>query len=297
MGASFAIRASLLVLAAACAGYAPRAMAETSGADTPIFRDGFETGCAELAGLACDGGDTDLCATGAYTCTNDVLACTDDAASAQDLCNGFDDDCDVASSDGSEDPLIGGQCDGADTDMCLEGMQQCVTGAPVCSDATPGNVEICNGADDDCDGQTDEGLRNTNPACAGATDLGDVSGDDTSAPVQRSGFEEQWFRFRLTEDNAATVYLSATILLHSPLGVDFDLYAYCVSCGGTLAHSSAIAGLGGHTDTVRVRVDDEAFVEDDVVILVEVRYASGNACGDWSLTMQGNSPVNAATCP
>ncbi len=76
---------------------------------------------------------------------------------AIEVCNGLDDDCDPASSDGSEDPQNGVACDGADSDLCNEGTRSCSAGALVCSDNTGDTVEICyNGIDDDCDGQIDE---------------------------------------------------------------------------------------------------------------------------------------------
>jgi len=68
-----------------------------------------------------------------------------------------DDDCDPASADGSEDPLVGTACDGPDGDLCAEGTRFCSGGALDCSDNTATNPEICaNSIDDDCDGQTDE---------------------------------------------------------------------------------------------------------------------------------------------
>ncbi len=51
-------------------------------------------------------------------------------------------------------PNVGQPCDGADGDSCAEGTVQADCS---CSDNTPTNIEICNGADDDCDGQVDEG--------------------------------------------------------------------------------------------------------------------------------------------
>jgi hypothetical protein len=83
--------------------------------------------------------------------------CTDNTASTLDVCNGLDDDCDPASADGSEDPLVGTLCDGPDGDLCAEGTRFCSVGALACSDNTATNAELCNGIDDDCDGATDEG--------------------------------------------------------------------------------------------------------------------------------------------
>ncbi len=102
-------------------------------------------------GQPCDGVDSDLCTEGIRMCTAGSLMCNDATASSVDLCNGVDDDCDVASVDGSEDPQLGEACDGPDTDLCNEGTRGCSAGALMCNDATGSTVELCNGLDDDCD--------------------------------------------------------------------------------------------------------------------------------------------------
>jgi hypothetical protein len=58
--------------------------------------------------------------------------------------------------------IVDTPCDGPDGDSCNEGVWSCDGPAMVCSDTTATNVEICNGVDDDCDGQVDEGLGDCN---------------------------------------------------------------------------------------------------------------------------------------
>ena len=70
-------------------------------------------------GVACDGADSDLCAEGTRVCTAGALTCNDATASALDLCNGLDDDCDPASADGTEDPGFGYTYRGADQTFTL----------------------------------------------------------------------------------------------------------------------------------------------------------------------------------
>jgi hypothetical protein len=69
-----------------------------------------------------------------------------------DLCNGFDDDCNPQTVNGSGDPQIGAPCDGPDADQCNEGTYFCAGISLSCSDTTANTVEQCNGLDDDCDG-------------------------------------------------------------------------------------------------------------------------------------------------
>ncbi|MCC6522428.1 MAG: hypothetical protein IT373_07190, partial [Polyangiaceae bacterium] len=104
--------------ALACSDDAVSALDLCNGLDDdcdPASPDGSED---VGVGQACDSpADSDLCATGVSSCVGGVLACSDDAASALDVCNGGDDDCDPASTDGSEDAAVGQPCDNpADSD-------------------------------------------------------------------------------------------------------------------------------------------------------------------------------------
>jgi hypothetical protein len=54
-------------------------------------------------------------------------------------------------------PATGTPCDGADTDLCIEGVDVCDgNGGTTCGDTTGNNVEVCNATDDDCDGVNNE---------------------------------------------------------------------------------------------------------------------------------------------
>ena len=107
-------------------------------------------------GLACDGDDADLCEDGALQCSAGELTCDDDSMSAQELCDGQDNDCNPATLDGADDPQLGQACDGPDSDLCEEGSIECVQGAPTCSDTTDDLLEFCDNMDNDCDGEIDE---------------------------------------------------------------------------------------------------------------------------------------------
>ncbi len=82
-----------------------------------------------------------------------------------ELCDRADNDCDPATADGADEPMLGAPCDSeADTDLCAEGTLQCVAGALVCDDFTDNTHETCNGEDDDCDGNVDEDPVDGTPA-------------------------------------------------------------------------------------------------------------------------------------
>jgi len=121
-------------------------------------------------GFPCDGPDADLCLRGEKVCSADgsTTVCADDSPNSDEVCNGFDDDC-----DGSTDEQDAGGCTvyyadndqdgfGAGPGQCL-----CAPTGPFTStsdtdcddtrnDVYPGSVEVCDGVDQDCDGTTDE---------------------------------------------------------------------------------------------------------------------------------------------
>jgi alpha-tubulin suppressor-like RCC1 family protein len=105
---------------------------------------------------------------------NNSTDCDDASASvhpdATELCNGVDDDCDGATDEGVTTTYYR-DADGDSYGNAAVTTQACtvpagyVTDNTDCNDASssvhPGATEVCNGVDDNCDGNTDEGLTNT----------------------------------------------------------------------------------------------------------------------------------------
>lgn len=158
----------------------------------------------------------------------------------------------------------------------------------------PGSTEVCNGLDDDCDGTPDDGLRDTNPGCATAVNLGSVAGDLAGAPLQSSGFTEKWFLFTLSESSISSVDLRARVTLQVPALSDFDLHVYCASCGGTPVGSST--NPGSAEETVEIRTVDGGG-DNSTIYRAEVRYFSGAGCTNWTLSVLGNTGTGTASCP
>lgn len=104
----------------------------------------------------------------------------------------------------------------------------------------------------------------------------------------RSGWGENWYVVRVTEDDALLRNLSVTVQLESPPGVNYDLN---VHGGGGCDRCVVSSGAGpGERDTVSIRWPDRGR-DDDRDIYIEVRFSSGSTtdCGQWELTVVGNT--------
>ena len=87
-----------------------------------------------------------------------VDTCDPLAGASDELCNALDDDCDGDTDEDFAD--LGRGCDGDDEDSCAGGTYVCNdAGDGVTCDEVAGESteEICDGVDNDCDGDTDEG--------------------------------------------------------------------------------------------------------------------------------------------
>ncbi len=85
-----------------------------------------------------------------------------------DTCDGTDDDCDSVTDE--DFPTKDQACDGPDSDLCKNGVDSCAASGltVVCgTESEVDRVETCNLADDDCDGQTDEGFAGAGDPCDG----------------------------------------------------------------------------------------------------------------------------------
>ncbi len=80
-----------------------------------------------------------------------------------EICNGLDDDCDGDTDE--SDPRAGEACRRDRPGICGEGVLGCVDRALGCVTPEPADGEACDGLDNDCDSQIDEGIEGTGEGC------------------------------------------------------------------------------------------------------------------------------------
>jgi hypothetical protein len=114
-----------------------------------------------------------ICQLGTIHCKNGALKCTPGSPQPE-TCNGLDDNCDSFIDEGIL-PGVGMQCNTGLMGLCSIGLTTCTgVGGVVCTaSVAPGQLpESCNGQDDNCDGQIDEGIAQVGMPCTAPGNVG-----------------------------------------------------------------------------------------------------------------------------
>ncbi|MBA3455945.1 MAG: hypothetical protein H0T42_22800 [Deltaproteobacteria bacterium] len=109
-------------------------------------------------GGALCGTNTGECTAGVNRCVNGAIDCVGDIGSVggqTEVCNNRDDDCDGMF---DENVVTGGACTtGTDTGLCDRGTLMCLGGISTCVGQIGPTFELCDGFDQDCDGNNTNG--------------------------------------------------------------------------------------------------------------------------------------------
>ena len=141
---------------------------DVTNAETCDGKDNDDDGQVDEGLVEACGTEMGLCTTGVRTCVNGEFAeCTGNAP-ADEVCDGLDDeDCDGMVDEGCECAHGTMRACSQDVGVCRQGIQVCINGTfGECIGGILPTNELCNGADDDCDGSVDEGNPEGDVACS-----------------------------------------------------------------------------------------------------------------------------------
>jgi subtilisin-like proprotein convertase family protein len=114
-------------------------------------------------GGSCFTGAPGVCGPGTVSCQNGAVDCFSNVPASGEVCDTLDNDCDGQSDEGN--PGGGGACATGLPGACSAGTLNCQAGSLSCTPNAQAQPEVCDGADNNCNGQNDEGNPGGGQAC------------------------------------------------------------------------------------------------------------------------------------
>jgi hypothetical protein len=183
------------------------------------------------AGDRCDTGFAGACASGRQVCTSGLLSCAQENQPSVEICDTVDNDCDGSVDEDEAGATLSRECyDGLDGELgigeCRAGTQVCERGGySSCRNQRTPIAETCDGADNDCDGEIDEGLTLVAYYPDGDEDTyGDAGAEPVMACAAPAGYVQNRGDCDDTDDR---VYPGATEIPGDEIDSDCNNFEIC----------------------------------------------------------------------
>ena len=115
------------------------------------------------SGVECLINAVGVCSIGERVCRNGSLMCAPRYTASTEVCDGQDNDCDGSVDEGLLE--VGQRCSTGALGVCGEGIRRCAQGDLICEVIGIQSDEVCDGVDNDCDDQVDEGNLGLGGSC------------------------------------------------------------------------------------------------------------------------------------